>query len=387
MGAAEHLKTLCCLGIDPESLMVSLTPLLHEIVPHGWSRMGLLETDSTIGATYSENPVTASILRERMWRFTDDPTSPMSLWRPSFQAHGIGWTLPMQGRGWQESSWYRDIEACLDSCWLLDAMIGEDGPSSAVLVLTRPRTARPFVVEDVQCLDRLRPWLAHALRRPAARLPNWHGETPDGRAGAPVRSGQIVLTSDSRMVYQTAGLEFLIRALAGEPSNYMRYVPAGDRLPAPISKLLARLAGAAKGLSNAPPRMQISTAYGIVALEAKWLVPAGELPADVVKDPQGCLIAVTIELHEQTVAYAARVLRESGATPAQVRVGIQLAFGKTKPVIADELGLQRSSVADLAKKLYQRLDVHNSTELAMKIWLDRRQTGLPGLNFSSASVY
>ena len=48
---------------------------------------------------------------------------------------------------------------------------------------------------------------------------------------------------------------------------------------------------------------------------------------------------------------ASRLLRESGATPAQVKVGIQLALGKTKPKIADELGVQRSSVESLTKKV------------------------------------
>ena len=67
------------------------------------------------------------------------------------------------------------------------------------------------------------------------------------------------------------------------------------------------------------------------------------------------------------------MLRESGATPAQTKVGIQLALGKTRPEIAVELGLQRSSIADHSKKLYQALDVHNSTELGKKIWLDQNQ--------------
>jgi DNA-binding NarL/FixJ family response regulator len=80
-----------------------------------------------------------------------------------------------------------------------------------------------------------------------------------------------------------------------------------------------------------------------------------------------------IELREHPIAHAARVLRESGATPTQTKVGIHLALGKPKPIIADELGLQRSSVADHTKKLYQTLDVHNSAELATKIWLDQRQ--------------
>ena len=119
--------------------------------------------------------------------------------------------------------------------------------------------------------------------------------------------------------------------------------------------------------------MQVSTAYGGLTLEAKWLVPAGAIPADVGKDPKSCLIAVTIELREHAFAHAARILRESGATPAQVKVGVQLAMGKAKPAIADELGLQLSSVADLTKKLYQNLDIHNSAELGAKIWLSQKQ--------------
>jgi DNA-binding NarL/FixJ family response regulator len=67
------------------------------------------------------------------------------------------------------------------------------------------------------------------------------------------------------------------------------------------------------------------------------------------------------------------VPRESGATPAQTKAGIHLALGKTKPVIADELGVQLSAVESLTKKLYQTLDVHNSAELATKIWLNQKQ--------------
>lgn len=80
-----------------------------------------------------------------------------------------------------------------------------------------------------------------------------------------------------------------------------------------------------------------------------------------------------MELREHAIAHAARMLRESGATPAQTKVGIQLALGKTKPVIADALGIQVSSVAGLTKKLYQTLDVHNSAELGTKIWLGQKQ--------------
>ena len=186
-------------------------------------------------------------------------------------------------------------------------------------------------------------------------------------------SGQMILTPDAKLVFQTAGLEFLLRILAGEPADCTRYVPVRDRLPAPILKLLRCIGGAANGTSNTPPRMQLSSAHGVLTLEAKWLGPAGAIPADVARDPKACLISVTIELREHAIAHAARVLRESGATPAQMKVGIQLALGKTKPAIADELGIQFSSVDDITKKLYQTLDVHNAAELSTKIWLGEKQ--------------
>lgn len=188
-----------------------------------------------------------------------------------------------------------------------------------------------------------------------------------------MRSGQMMLTPDAKVVCRTRGLEQLLGIFAGEPGGFTRYVPARERLPAAILKLLRRIGGAANGTSTAPPRMQISTAYGVLTLEAKWLMPAMTTPEEATRDPNSCLIAVTIDLHEHAIAYAARVLRESGATPAQTKVGIHLALGKPRPMIADELGLQPSSVADHTKKLYQALDVHNSTELATKIWLAQRQ--------------
>jgi DNA-binding CsgD family transcriptional regulator len=373
MGAVEHLKTLCCLGLKPESAMIAVTPLLHEIIPHGWSRMGLYESHDSMGNGYSENPEWA-LYRQRFWRFLNDRSGIIgSLYLPPFRATAIGWSLHLQGRGWLGSDWYREIEAPVDSCWLLDAMIGDGGRGFAGVHLTRPRSARPFTVDDVQRLDRLRPWLAHAFRRSNSDNARQEDEAPLSTAGAPVRSGQMILTADAKLVCQSASLESLLGILMGEPLYCTRYVPVSDSLPTPVLKLIRQITGSTNGTCNAPPRMRISSSYGVLTLEAKWLVPAGTLPAVAARDPKSCLISVTIDLHEHAIAHAARVLRVSGATPAQTKVGIQLALGKPKPVIADKLGIQLSSVADHSKKLYQTLDVHNSTELGMKIWLDQKQ--------------
>jgi DNA-binding CsgD family transcriptional regulator len=373
MGAVEHLKTLCCLGLKPESAMIAVVPLLHEIIPHDGSRLCLVAPDATITSAYSENPATGPLMRERFWQFMDDPSSLASLWVPGVRAVAMGWTFHRQGGDYLESGYYREIEAPLGSCWLVDAMIGDDDRTIAFVSLTRPRGARPFMVDDLRRLDRLRPWLAHAFRRPNSGNARQGDEAPISAAGPTVLSGQLILAPEARPVYQTSGLEFLLRILEGVPANLMRHVPVRDSLPAPVLKLVRQITGAANGTSSAPPRMQISTAYGVVTLEAKWLLSAGTLPADAARDPKGCLIAVTIELHEHAIAHAARMLRERGTTPAQTKVGIHLALGKTKPVIANELGIQVSTIRALTDNLYQTLDVHNSAELATKIWLGQKQ--------------
>lgn len=379
MGAVEHLKTFCCLGLPPECALPGLQSLLHDIVPHGWSHIFLCEPDATVGACYSDNPASTAIFRERLCHFADDPTAPLALWNSSFRAVGIGWTLHRQGRGWLDNGWYRELEAPLDSCWMLDAMIGDCGQTIAGFVLRRPRGAAPFTADDVDKLDRLRPWLAHALRRTRRNHPGIVDPPTSSMSGATVRSGQMIVTPEGRLVLQSPGIEFLLRALAGEPADYTHRPCRRAELPAPVRKLVECLVAGSDASRDDPPGLRLPSAFGTMMLEAKWLVPAGCAPEDVAADPEGCMIAVTIELHEHAVAYAARVLRESGATPAQVKVGIQLALGRSKTSIAQDLGLQVSSVADQTKKLYQRLEIHSAAELGMKLWLtpDRDPAALP----------
>lgn len=370
MGAIEHLKTLCCLGLEPESAMVAASPLLHKIIPHGWTGLLLLGPDSFSRSSYYENPEADLIYRERIWDFCNDPRSPASLWMAGFKAAGIGWDLHMQGRsGWFDSPWYQEMEAPLDSCWKLSAMIPGRGASIAFVQLTRPRSARGFTVEDVQRLDRLRPWLAFAFRsRDQEGLQRELLASP-GTPGVPVQSGQMIVTADGKLLFQTRGLDhLLLRVLERRRMCDTRSSDA-EALPSPIRKLIQRLVGAATGNLGEPPIMRIATSFGHLVLEAKWLVPAGTHPEGAARDPRSCLIAVTVELREHPTAHAARVLRESGATPAQVKCGVSLVLGKTKAMIAEEHSIKLSSVADLTRRLYQTLDVHNSTELAAKIWL------------------
>ena len=53
--------------------MIAVVPLLHEIVPNGWTRMALLEPDATMGRGYSENPAMGFYV-DRFWELANDPS-------------------------------------------------------------------------------------------------------------------------------------------------------------------------------------------------------------------------------------------------------------------------------------------------------------------------
>jgi hypothetical protein len=71
-------------------------------------------------------------------------------------------------------------------------------------LVTRPRSARPFAVDDAQRLDRRRPWLAHAFRRSSPGDSQTVVQESLGTVVAPVQSGQMILTSNGKLVFQTA---------------------------------------------------------------------------------------------------------------------------------------------------------------------------------------
>ena len=286
-----------------------------------------------------------SLCREHHIPTLEEP-SHAQVWIAQGQAGGISWILHAQGRGCLDRPSYCEIEAPLDRRWALSAMIGEGRRTYAALGLTRQRGAPPFKADDVKRLHLLRPWLATALRPDSAGRAAEGDEERPGIAGPSVLSGQLIVTAGGDVVHQTQTAEHLLATLVGGGQP-------GPALPALIKKIVERIVGAPHGSLHEPLRTQVSSPCGVHTVDAKWLIPAGTSPAEVVKDPKGRLIAVSIELHEHPIAHAARILRMSGATPAQVSAGIKLALGKTKPQIAHELSIRESSVADLARKLYQ----------------------------------
>jgi DNA-binding CsgD family transcriptional regulator len=381
--AVEHLKTLCCLGLPPESAMIALASAIREVIPAEWTRIGLHDHKLRPHIGYAEHPEFLPIFIDTFDQFMGDADSLLFGYNDNLRKNLVGSTLHRQGGAYLQSRYYNEFERRLDSCWLIEAAISDENRPIASLALSRHRSARPFSSKEAAELDAVRPWIAHALRDRVAQgspIGAVEDETPDCFAAAPLHRASAIFDKSGRVLFQSPGCDHLFCILDRRAKNWHLAGAVRPESLAPIRGVINSLVGAARGKGRRPPRANIPTAWGNVTIEASWLAPAGTPTREIAANPFDTPVLVSLELHEHAIAHAARILRRRGATPTQVRVGVLLAIGKSKPQIAEELGTKLSSVVDTTRRLYERLDLHNASELGLQLWLDPATLTRPRAN-------
>lgn len=367
MRGAQHFKTLCCIGLPGPAAMVAIAGALHEVIESEWNRIGLFDQSGRIGAGYAEHPGCVPLMMDNIELFHG-----RDVWwsnnNPNWLARGSVGFLLESGRleGYAKSDIFNVIERPLGVRWMLDSIQPLETGKLGVQLL-RVRGDKAFGPEDARRLTALRPWIAHALRdrTMSATPPDRALDSRTLSAVRPIQQATLVMDQQGSTLFRTEGAEYLISILGGMQRE-LKSTPFSrlHDLPSPLRNVVRNLLSTARGQEGGVPLATVPTPWGAITVEASWLSPtaaAGEAATS--------LIAVNLVLREHAVAYAGRVLRATGATPAQVRVGVLLALGKRKPDIAKELGVKVSSVEDSARKLYARLDIHNASEFGTLLWL------------------
>ncbi len=365
--AINHFVTLCCLGLPKEAALIAIAAGIRDLIPSSWTRIGLFDQHGSTTSAYAEHGAfPALVMAGRTDHFVrTEPTSIAALMLPAWRAAGIGWTLPKQNADYLQTGYYSEIERPLDSCWLLDAMVHDGTRSIVGLILSRPRGAKPFRSDDVVLLDRVRPWIAHAFRERATPREEHLSLLP----ARPLSKGTLLASAAGQVLFRSDACPQLFMMLNGTLSEIGKHL-GSDKVETPtaVLRVIRELVRAASGHTASPPRLEVMTVWGLIVVEAVWLAEFGVTAADVVANQDAFQISVSLELREHALPYAARVLRSSGASPGQVRIGVLLATGMTKPAIAQELGIKSSSVMDATRKIYERLEVRNAAELGMRLW-------------------
>lgn len=343
-----RFERLCTRGLPPPQAVVALLDELHRVLPSEFNRLGFAANDRIVAA-YCEDPGCYVHLA----RYFTEIDGKVDYW-PSVAAclrrgPGVGYYLPYQTRRYFSSPYYHDIERPLGSHHQLDAVIGDGARVYGSMILSR-RAGRPFAAEDLRLLQRLLPWIAHALAVP------WHSEQVTADPWPLPESG--VLLVDERAAVQHAdaialrNLHLLADARIGGTAE------TGARF---AKRLVDRLASLERGEEGPPPSCVRDNAWGRFRLHAQRMHGATGVPT---------LVQIRIDYAAPRVVALRRLLGSLQLSPRLREVCEGLVDGRRQAEMARELDLSPATINEYVQQVYARFGVNDRPALLQAL-LDR----------------
>ena len=210
--------------------------------------------------------------------------------------------------------------------------------------------ARPWTPEEKQRLARLEPFFAYALTVSAE---NDERLTDSGRAGV------IIANPAGRPVHlSTEGgrLLFLATHPRVAPGVAVSRVPV---LPAPLVRICQNLNRVSSGDADASaPVYHHRNVWGGFRFRAEWLDG---------NDPASGLIAITVTHQEPLPITLTRNIGRLPLSRREAEVCVLMASGYSHESIAARLGISGHTAKEHGRWIYNKLDVHNRSELMSRI--------------------
>jgi DNA-binding CsgD family transcriptional regulator len=355
--AVAHFRQLCCLGLPQESLGPALLEALHHIVPSLHNRMVWCDEQRTLTAQYCEAPelyLYGKLFFENYdGRLPDFPGTAFILSRP----RGVGHYLPIVTTNrYFNGTYHNEIERPVGGHYFLDMAVADDGGNLAAIILTREAHAKPYTRHELDTLDNLIPYVAHAIRGSPPR-PNDNNGLGEGRSDLAL----LVADVDGGLLYATAkaqqwlSMAFFASARAGEISRKL-----SAELPMPVKSLCQSLSALTAGHAAPTPSFTVRNAWGLFRFSAALLRSQNPAPSSP--------IAITIEHREHRTVTLMRHMWSLGLSTAQKQVCLTLMKGhSTEAQIAQQLGISQTTVRDHLDKIYGKLDVHSREDLVRRL--------------------
>lgn len=218
------------------------------------------------------------------------------------------------------------------------------------LTVHRGVNDRPFTADERRRLSNLEPFVAHLLTSP-------------GASAFPVinsrRTGLIIATPDGQPVHASPEgrhLLFLATHARLSPGAKLSRFPS---LPAPLIQLCRNLTAIFDGHPVVgPPAFHHRNVWGGFAFTAHWL--------QGVNNAAG-LIGIVVTYREPLLVGIMRGIESLPLTRRQSQVCRLLANGSSYAEIATELGISKHTAIAHARWIYDKLDVHNRSELINRL--------------------
>jgi DNA-binding CsgD family transcriptional regulator len=355
--AEVRFKQLCCLGLGAEEIVPALLRELQMIVPSLGSTFFFLDAKSELSNVYDENPAAPSVALLYLEQFYKRPDREMGAGFPdAFKeqsgVQGIDEILNVDRETFYRSDLYNLVYRALGYDGMIRVAFWDHNRPVGGLMLSRSPGDRPFGADERRRLGALQAFFAHALSD--------CGQS-GGRMVESGRSGLIVADASGGVVYASAeGRSLLFLAThanlaVGRPEL---------ALPARVVLMCENLARIFQGAPSAaaPPTYRCQNVWGGFNFRAQWLDGA---------DCGSGLIGIAVSHQEPLPIKLLRRAGELPLSPRQAEISALMAQGHSLDEIAGRLGLSKHTAVAHGRTIYEKLGVHNRSELLGALLADQ----------------
>ena len=354
--AEAGIQQLCCLGLDSETLIPAVLAELHHYVPSYANIFFWCNDDAEFVNMYDERPDASELLPLYFSEFYNrDELNVVVGWkqfvRKSIQAMDFDALLTVRRRNFLGHAFYNEFLRKLKFFWGLHMVVCEGDRRPGALVMHRGPDDKPFSQDEVRRLNRISSFIAHAAQASGRQRYPWV-DSED--------RGMIIATVDGKVEWlsqRARQLLFLVRNKAVTRDSLS--ARDGLLLPGPVRRICDRLGRIdADHGADQPPVWYTRNPWGRFCFRAHWLEPGLEGDGRV---------SITIDHQQPLPLRLFRRIRNLPLTGREVQVGMMMSQGASYSEISSALGISEHTAISHSRKIYQKADVHNRTELISKL--------------------
>ncbi|MEC5385893.1 helix-turn-helix transcriptional regulator [Uliginosibacterium sp. H3] len=343
---SAYVRHLCSLGLPDATVMPEIVEGLRSIVDADSGSFFWAGEDFDIAAVYAQKeavyktyPAYAALranghVRKLQGDFTD--------WMKG--GRYVANTAHID-REFVNSAFYSEVVRPCHCRHVIVSIVDDGRRGWGALMMTREESQTPFSDADWATLEGFKTHVMHALRPPLKAIHDWTDSN---------NSATTLVDWNGRILHCSPSFSRLLRFARDETLG-----PSPSTLPPLLMPLLKRLQHLHKGEPAAEARLDTQNRWGL------FLWRGYPLEAGPTISSPGFII---YGQHQQPrLLTAARGAHQLGLSAQQQLVSLHWAKGRTQREIAQDLRVKESTVIDHLRRVYERLDVRDSTALAERL--------------------
>lgn len=353
----EFFKKMCVLNDTGSMFVPQILKELQTIVPSYSGTFYWLNNQGTVTNLYDPSPDAFKCAKLYINDFLDrrDIEAQPSLTQWALTNEIVTTSDKFGYKHFYQSSYYNEFLKPLNYHHKILTSIKNNDSTVGLLLLHRSEHESEFTMEDEKVMRELSPYIAYGLTKTTG---------VESLIAGTSEMGMLVFNHKCELQYLSPqGRKHLFYAT--HPAITKENL-SNDKLPVVIPPeviiLCNQILMSADLTMQQPPVWQHRNNWGGFLFRAQLLENGG--------NTESSLVAVTVEFQEPAKYKIFRRCRELSLSPRQVEICAYLVEGKTYEDIGSKIFISTNTVIDHTRKLFDKLQVKNRSELTSKLMSD-----------------